>query len=170
VEISEETAKAFLSGDRAATSEVYLAYRRLLYFIIVSIVKNQEDAADVFEEMFTHLLADPPQLASPKKLQAYLCASARHAAISFAKRRDALIDYSDLMDVYGQEEKDNDYLQTLLGGLSDLEAIVFTYKIVYEFSYREISALTGIPRMSANRLYHEAPKKARRLYGVKKHD
>ena len=62
VEVSLETAKAFLSGDRAATSEVYLAYRRLLYFIIVSVVKNQEDANDVFDDVFTHLLEEPPKL------------------------------------------------------------------------------------------------------------
>jgi len=170
VEVSLETAKAFLSGDRAATSEVYLAYRRLLYFIIVSVVKNQEDANDVFDDVFTHLLEEPPKLQDPKKLQSYLCTAARHSAISFAQKRDSLIDYSDLMDVYGTDEKDNGYLQNLLEGLSDLEAIVFTYKIVYGFSYREISALTGIPRQSANRLYHEAIKKACRLYGVKKHD
>jgi RNA polymerase sigma-70 factor, ECF subfamily len=170
VEVNLSTAKAFLSGDSAATSAVYLAYRRLLYFIIVSVVKNQEDADDVFDDVFTHLLQEPPKLQDPRKLQSYLCETARHSAINFAKKRDALIDYSDLMDVYGADEKDNGYLQSLLEGLSDLEAIVFTYKIVYGFSYREISALTGVPRQSLNRLYHEAITKARRLYGATKHD
>lgn len=168
MEVSSQVAQAFLKGDPKAVEQVYVAYRRLLYFVIVTIVKNEEDANDVFEELFVSFLSEKARPEDPQRLSSYLTQSAHNAAINFAKKRDALIDYSDLMDVYGEEEQDNSYLQSLLEGLSDLENIVFTYKIVYDFSFRDISALTGIPRMSVHRLYREALKKAHKLYGDKK--
>jgi RNA polymerase sigma-70 factor (ECF subfamily) len=168
VEVPIQVARDFIKGDSQAVEQVYVAYRRLLYFIIVSIVKNEEDANDVFEELFASFLSKEKSLSDPARLNFFLEQSARNAAINFAKKRDSLIDYTDLMDVYGEDEQDNSYLQSLLEGLSDLENIVFAYKIVYGFSFREIERLTGIPRQNAHRLYGKALKKARRLYGVKK--
>lgn len=170
MEITTKCAERFLKGDEAAAEEVYLAYRRLLYFIIVSIVKNKEDAEDVFQDLFTALVAKRPSVKA-SKLQSYLCQSAKNAAINFAKKRDSLVDYSDGIDVlYGENDHSNPYLQGLLSGLSDKENIIVVYKVVYDFSFREIASLTGISRQSANTIYREALKKMKKLYGGNPYD
>lgn len=169
MDISKATAQRFLEGDDRAIEEVYVTYRRLLYFIIISILKDPDDSEDVLQDVFSSLLTKRPAI-KPSKLQSYLCQSAKNTAINFAKKRDALIDYSDLLDVYGENDASNPYLQDLLSGLSDLENIVVVYKIVYDFSFREIASLTGLSRQHANNLYHQALKKMRKIYGANPYD
>lgn len=169
MEINTGAAKQFLEGDDRAFEEIYNSSRRLLYFIIISILKDPSESEDVLQEVFANLLAKRPKV-KPSKLQSYLCQSAKNAAINTAKRRDSLIDYSDLLDVYGEEDHDNPYLQNLLEGLTDRENIIVVYKIVYGFSFREIARLTGISRQSANTLYKTALKKMRKTYGDNPYD
>lgn len=169
MEINSGVAKRFLEGDDRAFEEVYNSSRRLLYFIIISILKDPSESEDVLQEVFANIVAKRPTVKA-SKLQSYLCQSAKNAAINAAKRRDSLIDYSDLLDVYGEEDHDNTYLQNLLEGLSDRENIIVVYKIVYGFSFREIATLTGISRQSANTIYKNALKKMRKIYGDNPYD
>jgi len=165
LELNLKTAKSFIAGDTEAVNDVYNEYRKLLFFIIVSITKNEQDANDVFQTVFTEILENPPRHIKPEKLQQYLCESAKNQAINFIKKRDALIDYSDLLDIYGEEDCDNSFMQSLLSGLSDVENTIIVYKIVYDFSYREISSLTGLSRQNCINIYKRALIKMRKLYG-----
>jgi RNA polymerase sigma factor (sigma-70 family) len=169
LEISITTAKAFLEGEGTAVQEVYETYRKLLYFIIVSIVKDKSDAEDLFQDVFVEVLSNKNASVKPAKLRNYLCECAKNKALNFIKKRNALVDYTDLMDIYEMDESDNPYLQNLLEGLTDLENVLVSYKIVYGFSYREIERLTGLKRQNANNIYRRAIHKLRKLYGDKPH-
>lgn len=166
--VSLTTAKEFIAGDAAATQEVYLAYRKLLYFVIVTIVGNEEDAKDVYQDVFLNLLSHRGAITDPKNLHSYLVAMAKNAAINYVKKRDSLVEYSSLLDFYGEEERHNSYLQDLNTFLSDRENIVVTYRLAYGFTIREVATLTNVSPRQINIIYSQAIHKLRRgLHGGK---
>jgi RNA polymerase sigma-70 factor (ECF subfamily) len=154
----------FVSGDEESIQEVYYAYRKLLFFIIVSIVKNEEDAKDLLQETFLKAIENRRSIANPKYLEAYLTATARNLAINFAKKSKPDVSYEDLEEVYGEEEKDNAYLQEMNAYLTDKENIIILYRIEYGYSFRAIADLTGIPVSTVVLRYKTALAKAKAHY------
>jgi RNA polymerase sigma-70 factor (ECF subfamily) len=153
--LSLASAQGFLRGEEGAIKEVYLAYRQLLYFIIASIVSNPEDAKDIYQETFVSALAHREDVKSPKDLKWYLVSTAKNLALNYVKKRDALIDPSDLLDYYGQEES-NGYLEELNAFLKPKESVVVTLKIAYGFTNKEIARYLNVSERSVAALYREA--------------
>lgn len=161
-EIDTLTAKRLIAGDEEAAKEIYEGYRTLLYFIIVSITKNQEDAEDVFQNVFLKLFSHRDSIVDPKKLRSYMSILARNEALRFVKERDGNPLYSDIMDIYGSSDKDNDFIQDIMAPLTDIEGIVVSYHLLYDYSFREMETLTGISRSEEARIYKEAIKKLKK--------
>lgn len=107
VNVSHSATCRFIAGEEQATCEVYETYRKLLYFVIGTIVGNEEDTKDVFQETFAKILASRAKIKEPKNLQSFLLTSARNCAIDFVRKRNALVEYSCLLDIYGEEDRDN---------------------------------------------------------------
>ncbi len=169
VKLPLKVSYGFVSGDEASIQEVYVAYRKLLFFIIVSIVKNEEDAKDLLQETFLKAIENRRSIANPKFLDSYLTATARNLALNFAQKKRPEVSYEDLEEVYGEEEKDNVYLQEMNAYLTDKENIVILYKIEYGYSFRAIAALTGIPVSTVALRYKAALAKAKAHYGGTNH-
>jgi RNA polymerase sigma factor (sigma-70 family) len=169
--VSQSTARRFIEGDEDAFNEVYSAYRKLLYFIIGSIVGNKEDAQDVFQEVFLNVYKNRSNIKKSGDLHWYLVQSARNEALSFVKKRDALLDYTPFLDEEGSEEsKENLFLEEMVQGLETKEALAVTYKIEWGFSFVEISSLTGITRQSVAKYYRSGIAKLKARYGEEKHE
>jgi RNA polymerase sigma factor (sigma-70 family) len=167
--VSQSTARRFLAGEEEAFNEVYSAYRKLLYFIIGSIVGNSEDAEDVFQDVFLHVYKNRGNIKNSGDLHWYLVRSARNEALSFVQKRDALVDYSPLLDVYGKEDtKENLFLEEMLEGLSNGEAMTVIYKVEWGFSFKEIASLMGVTRQSVAKYYRSGMGKLKRRYGGEK--
>ncbi len=164
MKVSDRVASAFLLGEDAAVSEVYLAYRKLLYFIIITIVKDEEEAKDVFQETFLRALEGRSRVRDPRNLEAYLTSTARHLAINRAKQRKPEASYEDIEELYGEEEKDNLYLQEMNPFLTDKESLVAIYRFEYGYSFADIRRLTGMPISSAKRHCKEAVRKIKKQW------
>ena len=167
MKVSTSVAKAFLRGEEEASQEVYQAYRKLLYFVIASIVGSKEDAEDVYQDTFVAVLTNRNQVKSPKDLEWYLLQTAKNLALNAVRKRDALIDYSSTLDLYGEEEKKNDYLQELNQFLNDRENIVVTLKIAYGFTNKEAGKILDVSEREVALIYHQALKKLRK--GITNH-
>lgn len=167
--VSHSTARRFIAGEEQATCEVYEAYRKLLYFVIGTIVGNEEDTKDVFQETFAKILVSRAKIKEPKNLQSFLLTSARNCAIDFVRKRDALVDYSCLLDIYGEEDRDNAVVQELLSGLTNLEATIVIYKVEWGFSFQEIASFTGLSRQTVSSHYQQAMRELRKRYSQNVH-
>ena len=77
----------FINGDDAATGLVFNEYKNLLYFLIASIVDNQEDCADLLQETFLKAMEHKYELKDPTKIKTYLCSIAKNEALSFLKKK-----------------------------------------------------------------------------------
>ncbi len=164
-----KTARRFLHGDEQAIAEVYLASRHLLYFVIRSLVTDKDDADDVYEDVFARVLAARSSIKDPRHLRDYLVKAAQNAALDAVRKKARPLDYTDLMDAYGEEDHGNAYLQEFAPYLSDLEVAVLVYRLEYGFSYREIASLTGVSRQTANDAYHRTLRILKKKLGGKDH-
>jgi RNA polymerase sigma-70 factor (ECF subfamily) len=170
LKVSERTARLFIEGNEAAIGLVYQSYKSLLYFIIVSIVKNNEDAQDVYQDVFAEVIRNRGNIKKPKDLHWYLVSSAKNKALNFVMKRDALVDYVSLMDLYSEDEKDNGFVQEVTAGLNDLEGIIFLYKYQYGFTFEEIARLTGLSRQTVAKYYKVGLGDIRKQYGGTSND
>jgi RNA polymerase sigma factor, sigma-70 family len=160
--VSIRTATNFIRGDDVAAAEVYQAYRKLPYFIIVAYVKTKEDAEDVYQETFTRVLTNRSTIASPSALHSYLCQTARNCAIDCAKNKEENLN-PEVEESLGENEPTP--LESLLPlNLSVEEKTIAGYRIGFGLSWKEISELISIPMSTAKLHYHEAKKKIKETY------
>jgi len=160
--VSLQTASRFIQGDEDATSEVYRAYRKLLYFIIANYVLTKEDADDVYQETFVRVLSERAEIVSPSALHSYLCLSARNCAIDFAKKKDESLEPETEESLPGDEPTPLESLLPL--NLSREEKAVVGYRIGFDLNWKEISTLTSTPISTVKLRYVEAKKKIKEVY------
>lgn len=168
MKIPYSTAKAFIAGEKDAQEEVYRSTRKLLYFVIRSIVNEEEDAKDVYQNVFVKAIANAATLQKPEALQAYLLSLAKNESLNYLRAKHQE-DPSDQIDsLYGEEETRYPYLESYYPFLSPKENAVVLLKIEGEMSFRDIAALSGLNRQSLNNLYRSALKKIKRFYQEEK--
>ena len=160
--ITRSVAMAFMAGDESATEKVYLEYKNLMFFVIASYVSSKSDIDDILSESFLKAIEKREQIKDPHHLKAFLVATARNQAIDFL-RKNRLVPSSDVLDeIYGDDDRSNDFLSLIEPLLSNKETIVVYYKIGFSYTWPEISKETGIPVSSVRRIYDKAKEKLRK--------
>ena len=160
--ITRSVAMAFMAGDESATEKVYLEYKNLMFFVIASYVSSKSDIDDILSESFLKAIEKREQIKEPNHLKAFLVATARNQAIDFL-RKGRLVPSSDVLEeIYGDDDRTNDFLSLIEPLLSNKETIVVYYKIGFASTWPEISKATGIPVSSVRRIYDKAKKKLRK--------
>lgn len=147
--VSRRTAKLFLQGDEDAASEVYYAYRKLLFFIISNYVDGEQDREDVYQEVFTKVFERRGDCAKAEGLHYYLCRVAKTTAIDFAKRQSAI--RPEPLEEGDVPSQDASSLGSFLAqfSLTAEEKSIAGYRFGFGLSWKEIVDLTGIPMSSA---------------------
>ena len=80
-------------GDAQAWQALVMRYQRLVYAIVRRFGDDEHTAADVFQTVFSRLLAHLPRLTDPSRLQAWIVTTAKREALllrSRARRTDSL--------------------------------------------------------------------------------
>lgn len=160
--ISQKIFDLFLKEDELATAQVYEEYRNLAYFVIATYVKNADDCNDILSNTFLKVLQNRHSIKESKALKQFICSVAKNEAINFIKKDSTLIKTDLIDEMYGEEDKSNDVLNILEPILSNKEVIVVYYKVIFEYSWDEISKETGIANSTARLIYKTAKEKLRR--------
>jgi len=159
--ISNWTVQKFILGKKEAIEKVYLEYKNLMCFVIANYVDNQDDCDDVLSDAFMKAVEHKDKIKDPSGLKNFLCAIAKNEAINFVKRRRNTP--SDIIDeMYGEEDRTNELLNTLEPLLTNKETIIVYYRIGFAYSWSEIEEETKIPESSARRIYAKAMEKLRK--------
>jgi RNA polymerase sigma factor (sigma-70 family) len=153
------------NGDATSFSIVYANYRALLFFIIVSIVKDEEDAKDILQDTFVKILENVSTLRDNGKFHGWVSGIAKNMALNHLKAKHQTLELSDpLLDVIGREDEHFHFLQDWNAGLSDTENTIIAYKIVYDFTFQEIARQLHTPLSSVYKIYREALGKLKKSY------
>ena len=154
-----------MNQDQSAFNQVYVSYRKLLFFIIVSIVKNETVAEDLLQDTFIKVYEAVVSLKDPDSFHSYITLTAKNLALNEIKKMRRVESFEPLEEIYGYEEQSFTLLDEIADYLSDVENTIVVYKIVYELGFQEISTLMDIPLSTAYQIYQKALKKIKEQYG-----
>ena len=158
----------FIARDEKAFNEVYVAYRKLLFFIIISIVKNETIAEDLLQDTFIKVYEAKETIKDPSSFHSYITLTAKNLALNELKKMRRVESLEPLIDIYGYVEQNFTLLSEIADYLSDIENTIVVYKIVHERGFKEISQLTDIPLSTVYQIYQRALSKIKKRYGGKK--
>ena len=132
-----------------------------MFFIISTYVSNYEDCNDILDEAFIRVYEFRQKIDNKHKLKSFASLIAKNLAIDYVKKKkDCLFEYID--EIYGENDRTNEIINDLEQYLSNKEAIVIYYRIVFSYTWKEITELTGIPNSTARLLYKTALNKLRK--------
>ena len=160
--ISKGIVMDFIAGKEKAIEKVYLEYKNLMFFVIASYISLKSDIEDILSESFLKAIENRSSITDPSKIKAFLVSIARYQALDFLKKNRP-IPCSDVLDeIYGEEDRSNNFLSLIEPLLTNKETIVVYYKIGFSYTWPEITDETGIPESTARRLYASAKEKLKK--------
>ena len=160
--ISRQTVLEFVAGDKQAIEKVYLEYKNLMFFVIANYVSSKSDIDDILSESFMKGMEKVKDVDQPSKLKAYLTTIAKNTALDFLKKNKPIPCSDVIDDIYGENDKTNDFLSLIEPLLTNKETIVVYYKIYFSYTWTEIAEETGISESTARRLYDSAKAKLKK--------
>ena len=154
--LSKETVIDFIAGDKKATEKVYLEYKNLMFFIIASYVSNKADIDDILSESFIKAMESRNTIKNPENIKSFLSSIARNKALDFLKKNHPILCSDTIEELYGEEDRTNDYFSSIEPLLTSKETIIIYLKVAFSYTWDEIVEETGIPNSSARKIFSEA--------------
>jgi RNA polymerase sigma-70 factor, ECF subfamily len=146
-------------GDRSAIRFLYLRYSGNVYGYARSIVRNDHDAEDVVQQVFTRMLTaiqSYEQRSVP--FSAWLLRIAHNTAIDHIRRRAPMCEDPELMLADEPEQVESDHLRSVLrdalAQLPEVQREIVVLRHVAGLSPREIAERLGRSEDSVHGLHH----------------
>ncbi len=151
-------------GDDEAFTELVHIWEKPLFYYIRRLVKTEEDAWDVLQNAWIRVIRGIKKLKNPESLPSWLYRIARNTAFNYTRdnsRLEVLSD-EDMNLVISEPVEDQgfsaDDAEAIHRGLKHLPIThreVLTLFFLEEFSLKEISSITGVPKGTVkSRLYY----------------
>lgn len=144
----------FRRGKRAAFDKLVDKYRREIYFLLLRMVKNQEDAEELAQQAFINALGGIERFKGEAAFKTWLYRIAMNLANSRLRGAREMVELRDDM-AHANSAEDSSPLDSLIRDESAREAVkaldtlgekqrmVVTLRIFQELPYEEIAAIVG---------------------------
>ncbi len=163
--------------DKDKLEELYLTYRKELFYVAYQILKNYHDAEDVLQSAFVKMSKHLEKIGEIKcnKTRAYLVIIVRNLSFDrfVEKKRTVPTDFSDeSMDVPDSNSSLEDYVLNLERGKGLAEALskirtgyadIITLKYYYQYSNAEIAELINMSVDNVGVKLHRAKAALRKI-------
>ena len=156
---------AVARGDREAFGRLYSRTRGAVYALVLSYLKQAEDAQDVTQDAFVRVWDSAPQYRPQGKPMAWILTLARNLALMRLREREKsqTMEEAAWQAIPAQAPsvtpEDRRLLQDALAQLSDRERQVVLLHAAAGLKHREIAAVLGAPLPTILSQYHRALKK-----------
>ena len=158
--------------DHVAYTEIYKRYWALLYRTAFKMLRDEEEATDMVQEVFTRLWEKAEQLELTTSLSSYLYTSVRNTIITLINRNKLKNYYHNSLAEFvnkGEYVTDNTVLERELAKKIEKEiaALPEKMRLVFELSrksnlsYSEIAEKLGISEGTVKKQIHNAIKTLR---------
>lgn len=87
-------------GDQAAFKSIYEKYWQLLYIAACKVIKDEDEAKDVVQEVFISLLSKGASIDVKGSVSNYLYTAVRYKVLDFISRKKVRTDYLDSLNDY----------------------------------------------------------------------
>ena len=154
------------AGDAAGMSYLYSRYSGCVYSYVLSIVRDDDDAADVTQDVFLKLMTVLPQYdARRARFTAWLFRIARNAAIDKLRESRRLVPVEPAADVAREDPTSGNAREALRHALADLTDAQRNVLFLCEhvgLSAGEVARRLGKQAGAINTMHHRARIAARR--------
>jgi RNA polymerase sigma-70 factor (ECF subfamily) len=165
-------------GDRASQETLVMRYERRVYALVLSMVRNSEDARDLVQETFVKALTNLHRFDFSATFPAWLMRIAANGAKDFLRRRgreSRIFAYEtedmsveDFGTVKGRAEAalsariDSAVVERCMAGLDPRYASVLTLRYRDGYAYKEIGDILSIPMGTVKVLIHRGRQELKR--------
>ena len=137
-------------NDEGAFAEIYQRYWTIMYMHALKMLKNEDDARDVIQELFTTLWTKSNTMTSNINLSGYLYVTTRNKVLDLIEQKrvrsshlDGLTSY---IEAYGNKTEDDiserEMMQALDQEIQQLPAkmkVIFEMRVKQHKTYKEIA-------------------------------
>ncbi|WP_257535537.1 RNA polymerase sigma factor [Mesobacillus foraminis] len=160
-----------LSGNKQAYAQIINKYKDPLYGTILRMTRNQQDAADLVQEVFIKVYHQLGKFDGQGSFSSWIYRVAiNHCMDEFRKKRHKMVENemredhirdSNHPEVIFLKKERNRQLEKLIGCLPEEERMIILLRYVNELSYSEIGELMNLPLATVRNKLHRAKKKLR---------
>ncbi len=172
-----ELIESLIARDSEAFKQLVASYQSMVYNACYHLLKHQEDAEDIAQDVFIEVFESIEQFKHQSKLSTWLYRISINKSLNYLRKmkRKSLItsierffgtDKSQPMDIEDKTANDSPYtieyaersrvLQSAIDSLPENQRIAFTMNKYNELSYQEITEIMGLSLASVESLIHRA--------------
>lgn len=116
-------------GDQSAWTTLVRRYQRLVYAVVRRVGLDEHAAADVFQTVFSRLIAHLPRIADPGRLQAWIVTTAKREALLQRSRGQRQVSLTPTPDADGEQGPDWDPADEALLPEEALDALQQAHRV-----------------------------------------
>jgi len=137
-------------GNDIGFEKLYKRYRKLVYAIVFSILKNKQDSEDIVQVVFTKIYSIDKNKLPVKNEASWLYSVTKNETLNFLKKRKEYISLDDIYEIPDNNNEltkliDQDNYNRLISKLDSIEKEIVSLKILANLSFEEIGKLLNKP-------------------------
>lgn len=149
------------NNDNIAFEELYNRYKRIVYGITFSILKNKQDAEDVVQVVFEKIYSIDKNKLPNNNEASWLYSVTKNETINFLKKKNNNVSIDSIYDMEDTNNEinkiiDQDSYNRLLRKLNDKEKEIISLKILANLSFEEIGEILNLPTGTVKWKYYKS--------------
>lgn len=160
----EELKELFIEmkyGNNIAFEKLYNRYKKLVYGIAFSILKNEQDSEDIVQIVFTKIYSiDKTKLPNSNEAS-WLYSVTKNETINYLKNKRNNINLDSIYEIEDNNSEinriiDQDSYNSLISKLSDKEKEIVSLKILSNLSFEQIGKVLNVPTGTIKWRYYKS--------------
>ena len=148
-------------GNDIGFEKLYKRYRKLVYAIVFSILKNKQDSEDIVQVVFTKIYSIDKNKLPVKNEASWLYSVAKNETLNFLKKRKEYISLDDIYEIPDNNNEltkliDQDNYNRLISKLDSIEKEIVSLKILANLSFEEIGKFLNKPTGTIKWKYYKS--------------
>jgi RNA polymerase sigma-70 factor (ECF subfamily) len=154
----------YLNGDNTAFDVIYDETKKSVYLSIYNLIKDRNTIEDLMQDTYMKAINSLDYYQLGTNFQAWISRIARNTTINYLKRknREDIVDPQETAIISEIESKGNYLLDQALQILSQPEKEIFVYRIILNYTFKEISDILKMPLGTVFWNYQRAIKRIKR--------
>jgi RNA polymerase sigma-70 factor (ECF subfamily) len=170
IELSDKELIAFLKeGDRNAFAEIYRRYWTVMYMHALKMLRDEDDARDIIQELFTTLWFKSQSIVSDANLAGFLYTSTKNKVLDLIAQRRVRVNYMESLASY-MEAQNSKILESItekelmLALETEIQQLplkmrrIFEMRVKQHLSYKEIANELAISDKTVKKQINNAVK------------
>ena len=159
MKIDKKCIKRINQGDRNTIEYIYSSYYKLVNYHIYEIVRSNEDADELTQDVFVKAFDKIEQYNSKYAFATWLINIAKHTAIDHLRKKRTDIEYVEDVSLFIADDADSiggeldEKIKTLL---SDEEYTIIAHRVYFDLKFAELAQMLGISTATVTGKYYKA--------------